>query len=293
MPAVTADTLTLPRLPSLDESGTRWRPVARVVTAIRTLEGEGFQVRRPFPSAELPLADPFLLLDQMGAVEYAPGEAKGTPWHPHRGFETVTYMMDGAFEHQDTTGGGGLITDGATQWMTAGAGTAAHRTAAGCARRKGRTLPRRAALGKPAGVEEVDAAGIPGHRSTRREARLQRRRFVVGAHHRGRAGGLSWPGLNADADHVPARDDRAGLAPAARLAARLQRARLRARRQRLRRAASGGRSTRGSSPSSARATRSPSARRTSSRLRRRGDGRSLCLAACRFASRWRDTDRSS
>jgi redox-sensitive bicupin YhaK (pirin superfamily) len=70
----------------------------------------------------LPLADPFLLLDQMGAVEYAPGEAKGTPWHPHRGFETVTYMIDGAFEHEDTTGGGGMITDGATQWMTAGAG---------------------------------------------------------------------------------------------------------------------------------------------------------------------------
>jgi redox-sensitive bicupin YhaK (pirin superfamily) len=122
MPAVTADTLTLPRLRTLDEAGTRWRPVARVVTAIRTLEGEGFQVRRPFPNADLPLADPFLLLDQMGEVEYAPGEAKGTPWHPHRGFETVTYMMDGAFEHQDTTGGGGLITDGATQWMTAGAG---------------------------------------------------------------------------------------------------------------------------------------------------------------------------
>lgn len=122
MPAVSADTLTLPRLRAMPERETAWRPVDRVVTAIRTLEGEGFQVRRPFPSAELPLADPFLLLDQMGAVEYAPGEAKGTSWHPHRGFETVTYMMDGAFEHQDTTGGGGLITDGATQWMTAGAG---------------------------------------------------------------------------------------------------------------------------------------------------------------------------
>jgi redox-sensitive bicupin YhaK (pirin superfamily) len=122
MPAVTADTLKLARLRRLPPDATVWRPVARVVTAIRTLEGEGFAVRRPFPSADLPLADPFLLLDQMGAVEYAPGEAKGTAWHPHRGFETVTYMMDGAFEHQDTTGGGGLITDGATQWMTAGAG---------------------------------------------------------------------------------------------------------------------------------------------------------------------------
>ncbi len=122
MPAVTADTLNLPRLPLLPESGTAWRPVLRVVTAHRQLEGEGFVVRRPFPSPDLPLVDPFLLLDHIGAVEYAPGEARGTPWHPHRGFETVTYMIDGAFEHQDTTGGGGLITDGATQWMTAGAG---------------------------------------------------------------------------------------------------------------------------------------------------------------------------
>ncbi len=122
MPAVTADTLTLPRLPGLPDDDTNWRPVNQIVTAHRQLEGEGFVVRRPFPGASLALADPFLLLDQMGAVEYAPGEAKGTPWHPHRGFETVTYMIDGAFEHEDTTGGGGLITDGATQWMTAGSG---------------------------------------------------------------------------------------------------------------------------------------------------------------------------
>ncbi|MHB8342109.1 MAG: pirin family protein, partial [Mycobacteriales bacterium] len=82
----------------------------------------GFPVRRPFPGMDLSLVDPFVLLDHMGAVEYGPGEAKGTPWHPHRGFETVTYIIDGAFEHQDSTGGGGLIADGATQWMTAGAG---------------------------------------------------------------------------------------------------------------------------------------------------------------------------
>jgi hypothetical protein len=121
MPAVTADTLTLPRLPDLP-ADTAWRGVSKVVTAARHLEGEGFEVRRPFPGIDVSLADPFLLLDHMGAVEYAPGEAKGTPWHPHRGFETVTYIIDGAFEHQDTTGGGGLITDGATQWMTAGSG---------------------------------------------------------------------------------------------------------------------------------------------------------------------------
>ncbi|WP_283139444.1 pirin family protein [Rhizohabitans arisaemae] len=122
MPAITANTLTLPRLSRLPQAETAWRPVTRIVTAQRHLEGEGFQVRRPFPGTDLSLADPFLLLDHMGAVEYAPGEAKGTPWHPHRGFETVTYIIDGAFEHQDTTGGGGLIGDGATQWMTAGAG---------------------------------------------------------------------------------------------------------------------------------------------------------------------------
>jgi quercetin 2,3-dioxygenase len=122
MAAVTADPLSLPRLPRLPEQGTAWRRVSRVVTASHHLEGEGFAVRRPFPGMDLSLADPFLLLDHMGAVEYAPGEAKGTPWHPHRGFETVTYIMDGAFQHQDTTGGGGLIADGSTQWMTAGAG---------------------------------------------------------------------------------------------------------------------------------------------------------------------------
>jgi len=122
MPAITADTLTLPRLSALPPTATQWRPVVKKVTAHKQLEGEGFQVRRPFPGVSLAMADPFLLLDHMGAVEYAPGEAKGTPWHPHRGFETVTYLIDGAFEHQDTTGGGGLISEGATQWMTAGAG---------------------------------------------------------------------------------------------------------------------------------------------------------------------------
>lgn len=122
MPAITADALTLPRLVRPSALDTRWRPVVDIVTARRQLEGEGFVVRRPFPGTELSLADPFVLLDHLGAVEYAPGEAKGAPWHPHRGFETVTYIIDGAVEHQDSTGGGGLITDGATQWMTAGAG---------------------------------------------------------------------------------------------------------------------------------------------------------------------------
>jgi redox-sensitive bicupin YhaK (pirin superfamily) len=98
------------------------RPVRTIVTAPTTIEGEGFQVRRPFPGANMQWADPFLLLDHIGAVHYAPGEAKGAPWHPHRGFETVTYIIDGAFRHRDSLGSGGVIADGATQWMTAGAG---------------------------------------------------------------------------------------------------------------------------------------------------------------------------
>jgi redox-sensitive bicupin YhaK (pirin superfamily) len=122
MPAITADTMALPRLSTLTQTATNWRGVQKVVTAHRQLEGEGFEVRRPFPGVDLSLADPFLLLDHMGAVEYGPGEAKGAPWHPHRGFETVTYMLDGVFEHKDSTGGGGLLTEGATQWMTAGSG---------------------------------------------------------------------------------------------------------------------------------------------------------------------------
>jgi redox-sensitive bicupin YhaK (pirin superfamily) len=98
------------------------RPVVSVTTAPSGFEGEGFPVRRAFAGVDLRALDPFVHMDQMGEVDYAPGEPKGTPWHPHRGFETVTYMIDGIFRHQDSNGGGGLITDGDTQWMTAGAG---------------------------------------------------------------------------------------------------------------------------------------------------------------------------
>jgi redox-sensitive bicupin YhaK (pirin superfamily) len=122
MPAVTVDdNLSLPRLTEPGPA-TRVRPVKSVTTAPRGLEGEGFPVRRAFAGVDLADLDPFVHMDQMGEVEYGPGEPKGTPWHPHRGFETVTYMIDGTFQHQDSIGGGGLITDGATQWMTAGAG---------------------------------------------------------------------------------------------------------------------------------------------------------------------------
>src|SRR5579884_3730480 len=121
MPAVTADTLSLPRLPE-PAAGAVERPVASVTAAPSGHEGLGFPVRRAFAGAPLEALDPFIHMDQMGAVDYGPGEPKGTDWHPHRGFETVTYIIDGTFQHQDSNGGGGLITDGATQWMTAGAG---------------------------------------------------------------------------------------------------------------------------------------------------------------------------
>jgi redox-sensitive bicupin YhaK (pirin superfamily) len=122
MPAITVeDVLVLPRLPQLDPA-TTYRPIRRLTTAPTGFEGEGFPVRRAFAGVPLTELDPFIHLDQMGEVDYAPGEPKGTPWHPHRGFETVTYMIDGVFDHQDSNGGGGRITDGDTQWMTAGGG---------------------------------------------------------------------------------------------------------------------------------------------------------------------------
>jgi redox-sensitive bicupin YhaK (pirin superfamily) len=122
MPAISApDPLVLPRVPEVDATAID-RPVVSVTTAVPGLEGEGFPVRRAFAGVPQSALDPFVHMDQMGEVEYQPGEPKGTPWHPHRGFETVTYMIDGTFQHQDSNGGGGLITNGDTQWMTAGAG---------------------------------------------------------------------------------------------------------------------------------------------------------------------------
>jgi quercetin 2,3-dioxygenase len=123
MPAITVDDITvLPRIAKPDPTTARERAVMGVTSAPKGYEGEGFPVRRAFAGVDLGTLDPFIHLDQMGEVEYAPGEPKGTPWHPHRGFETVTYMMDGTFEHSDSNGGGGVITNGDTQWMTAGAG---------------------------------------------------------------------------------------------------------------------------------------------------------------------------
>ncbi|HIV57309.1 MAG TPA: pirin family protein [Candidatus Stackebrandtia faecavium] len=121
MPAVSApNILVLPRI-APPHGGASTRGVARITGSHRALEGAGFPVRRPFPTPQVDQADPFLLLDHMLAA-YEPHEAKGAPWHPHRGFETVTYLMDGTFVHHDSHGGGGVINDGDTQWMTAGSG---------------------------------------------------------------------------------------------------------------------------------------------------------------------------
>ncbi|MCZ4094906.1 pirin family protein [Streptomyces sp. SID13666] len=121
MPAVTVENpLTLPRVSA--PAGAVPRPALAVSTAPSGFEGEGFPVRRAFAGIDYKNLDPFIMMDQMGEVEYAPGEAKGTPWHPHRGFETVTYLIDGTFVHQDSHGGGGVINGGDTQWMTAGSG---------------------------------------------------------------------------------------------------------------------------------------------------------------------------
>jgi redox-sensitive bicupin YhaK (pirin superfamily) len=121
MPAITADTLTLPRIAAAGLGDTE-RPVKQVSTGPKGYEGEGFPVVRAFAGVSMADLDPFVHMDQMGEVDYAPMEPKGTNWHPHRGFETVTYMIDGTFQHQDSHGGGGVINNGATQWMTAGAG---------------------------------------------------------------------------------------------------------------------------------------------------------------------------
>ncbi|WP_072690230.1 pirin family protein [Rhodococcus marinonascens] len=122
MPAVTVDNiLALPRIDA-PTPGAVDRSVRSLTTAPVGYEGEGFPVRRAFAGIDLAALDPFIHMDQMGEIDYAPGEPKGTPWHPHRGFETVTYMIEGIMEHRDSSGGGGTIGGGDTQWMTAGGG---------------------------------------------------------------------------------------------------------------------------------------------------------------------------
>jgi len=145
------------------------RSVARVLPAIQTLEGAGFLVHRPFPTQGLDHFDPFLLLDEMGPAELGPDEAKGAPDHPHRGFETVTYMLEGKMEHRDSRGNHGLLGPGDVQWMTAGSGVIhSEMPEAEFTARGGRThgfqlwvnLPKRDKMTSPR-YQEIPAGRIP------------------------------------------------------------------------------------------------------------------------------------
>jgi quercetin 2,3-dioxygenase len=145
------------------------RSVARVVESSKTLEGAGFPVRRPFPTRAVSEFDPFLLLDHLGPVDYPPGEAKGAPDHPHRGFETVTYVLEGRMQHKDSRGHAGQLGPGDVQWMTAGAGIVHSEMPEDAFLRSGGrlhgfqlwvNLPARDKMMKPR-YQEVPAARIP------------------------------------------------------------------------------------------------------------------------------------
>lgn len=157
------------------------RQVSRVVTAHRQREGGGFVVRRPVPTLGTDMVDPFLLIDEMGPVEYGPGQAVGAPDHPHRGFETVTYVLDGEMEHEDSAGHRGALGPGDVQWMTAGAGIVhSEMPSARIQERGGRVhgfqvwvnLPARLKMTQPR-YQEIPSAKIPEGRTADGRARVK------------------------------------------------------------------------------------------------------------------------
>ena len=229
MPAVTADTTTLPKLPAPDVTA-RPRSVVSVTTAPQSFEGEGFPVRRAFAGVDLRHLDPFIHMDQMGEVDYAPYEPKGTDWHPHRGFETVTYIIDGTFQHQDSHGGGGADHQRRHAVDDRRVGHPAHRDAAGGARRQRRPVPRHPAVGEPAVGGQDDRAALPEPRGRPVRAAVVARRWRAGAADRRRRRRPRRPGQHAHADHPRPRHRRAGRPAGDPVAHRLQRPRLRARR---------------------------------------------------------------
>ena len=164
------------------ETATRTvREPTRIVTAHRQREGAGFIVRRPVPTQGLEVADPFLLLDEMGPADYGPGEAVGAPDHPHRGFETITYMLEGEFEHEDSAGHRGVLRPGDVQWMTAGAGIVHSEMPSRGIREKGGrvhgfqiwvNLPAKLKMTRPR-YQEVSAGGIPEAKSADGRARVR------------------------------------------------------------------------------------------------------------------------
>ena len=157
------------------------REPARIVTAHRQREGAGFIVRRPVPTQGLDTVDPFLLLDEMGPADYGPGEAVGAPDHPHRGFETITYMLEGEFEHEDSAGHRGVLRPGDVQWMTAGAGIVHSEMPSHEIREKGGrvhgfqiwvNLPAKLKMTRPR-YQEVSAGKIPEAKSADGRARVR------------------------------------------------------------------------------------------------------------------------
>ena len=210
MPAVTVDDiLSLPRIDVTPDDGAspmRDRAVESITTAPRGFEGEGFPVKRAFAGVPLDRLDPFVHMDEMGEVEYAPGEPKGTPWHPHRGFETVTYMIDGTFQHRDSTGGGGLITNGDTQWMTAGSGILhIERPPEDLVASGGLFHGIQLWVNLPA-AEQVGTAPLPGHRPRPGDPSVIARRWRPGAGHRRARGPTPRAGGHLHAHHHGARD---------------------------------------------------------------------------------------
>jgi len=162
------------------------REVSRVVTAHRQREGGGFVVRRPVPTLDLDQIDPFLLIDELGPVTYGPREAIGAPDHPHRGFETVSYILEGALEHEDSAGHRGRLESGDVQWMTAGAGIVhSEMPARELYERGGRVhgfqiwvnLPRRLKMTQPR-YQELAAARIPSAQTEDGKARVK---IIAGA----------------------------------------------------------------------------------------------------------------
>src|SRR5213078_4240892 len=148
------------------------RTVAGIVNSIETLEGGGFLVRRPFPKASFSEFDPFLLLDEMGPMDVAQGQAKGAPDHPHRGFETVTYLLSGEMAHKDSQGHAGKLSAGDVQWMTAGAGVVHSEMPSAEFQREGGTLhgfqlwvnlPQKNKMMRPR-YQEISSASIPASR---------------------------------------------------------------------------------------------------------------------------------
>ena len=153
----------------MNREDTKNREVVRVIQSHRQTEGGGFVVRRPVPTAGVELIDPFLLIDEMGPVEYGPGEAIGAPDHPHRGFETVTYVLEGSMEHEDSAGHRGKLASGDVQWMTAGGGIVHSEEPSAEMREKGGrvhgfqiwvNLPREKKMTTPR-YQEISAARIP------------------------------------------------------------------------------------------------------------------------------------